>query len=195
VYVLTFLLYFLHLSSQGPYGFWLAGDSVEDPRVSTGLYVYSPQVSRRVSVGDNVSLSGLITEYQAPNRHADLFLTELVEPSSVVVHSRGNNVAPLILGVDRTPPIGSLSALDDAAGIDGWLAVPNNQSSLSSSSSTLDPELYGLDFWESLEGRLVTIPRPTAVNFPDRFGSFWVMGDWDATGRNARGGLTITFGT
>ncbi|EIN05174.1 DNase I-like protein [Punctularia strigosozonata HHB-11173 SS5] len=183
------------VTARGPNGLWLAGDPVEDRRVSTGLYVYSPALSRQASIGDEISLSGLVTEYRASNRPSDLFVTELVEPTSLEFLSRNNVVAPLVIGVDRVPPSVSLSALDDAAGIDGWLAVPNNQSLLSAANATLRPELYGLDFWESLEGRLVTIPNPVALNFEDRFGSFWVVGDWDTPGRNARGGLTLSFDT
>jgi hypothetical protein len=33
----------------------------------------------------------------------------------------------------------------------------------------------------------------TGVRFR-RFGEFWVHGDWPVTGKNARGGLTLTFG-
>lgn len=49
-------------------------------------------------------------------------------------------------------------------------------------------------FWESLEGQLVQIPSPVSLNFPNQYGEFWVYGAWNVTGKNARGGLTITFG-
>jgi len=99
-------------------------------------------------------------------------------------------VLSLILGKDRVPPTGQLSELD--AGSDGWLSIPNNVTLLESVNATLQPDLYGLDFWESLEGQLVTVPSPIAVNFPDRFGSVWVYGDWPLSGKNSRGGLTLT---
>jgi len=51
-----------------------------------------------------------------------------------------------------------------------------------------------MDFWASLEGQLVTVKNPTSLEFENDFGEFWVYGDWKVTGRNARGGLTITFG-
>jgi len=57
------------------------------------------------------------------------------------------------------------------------------------------PNEYGLDFWESLEGQIVTIPRPISLGFGNSFGEFWVRGNWSATGVNRRGGLSITFGT
>jgi hypothetical protein len=61
--------------------------------------------------------------------------------------------------------------------------------------ATLQPDKYGLDFWESLEGQLVTVPSPVALGFNNNFGDFWTHGSWPVTGKNKRGGLTLTFGT
>lgn len=132
-------------------------------------------------------MAGRVTEYRS--RDNDLFLTELDQLSSVRTLSTGHAIAPLVLGVDRTPPRNQLSSLD--TGSDGWLSFPNNVTLLESVNATLRPDEFGLDFWESLEGQLVTVPSPTAANFQDRFGSVWVYGDWPVTGQNKRGGLTI----
>jgi hypothetical protein len=51
-----------------------------------------------------------------------------------------------------------------------------------------------MDFWESLSGELVTVRKPTAVAKPNNFGDTWVIGDWKVTGRNSRGGVTMTEG-
>ena len=138
-------------------------------------------------MGELISLSGRVAEYRSTAN--DLFLTEIDYITSLTTISTGHTVAPLILGVDRTPPHNQLSSLD--AGRDGWLSIPNNVTLLESVNATLRPDVYGLDFWESLEGQLVTIKSPTAANFPDRFGSVWVYGDWPTTAKNERGGLTI----
>lgn len=106
--------------------------------------------------------------------------------------STNNTITPLVLGKDLSPPLLELSALD--TGDDGWLSVPNNSSQQETVNATLQPEKYGLDFWESLEGQLVTIPGPIALNFENQYGEFWVHGDWEVSGKNARGGLTITKG-
>lgn len=58
--------------------------------------------------------------------------------------------------------------------------------------ATLVPTQFGLDFWSSLEGQLVKIPSPIAIDFENEFGEFWVRGNWPVTGENGRGGLTIT---
>ena len=134
-----------------------------------------------------------MTEYRAHATPNDLFLTEIEHPTNVRVISSDNYVLPVIIGEDRIPPTEALSALDKGA--DGWLSTPNNLTRNEAVNATLQPDKYGLDFWESLEGQLVTIKSPSAVSFPDRFGSFWVHGDWPVTGKNARGGLSLGFGT
>ncbi|PCH42282.1 endonuclease/exonuclease/phosphatase [Wolfiporia cocos MD-104 SS10] len=178
------------VTAKDRYGLWISGEPSPDPRVSTGLRIYGSSSLRSVMVGDLISLSGRVTEYRPKYAPNDLFLTELDLLRDIVIHSHDNVVEPLVLGRDRIPPTGQLSAADK--GPDGWLSVPNNVTLLESLNATLQPDVYALDFWESLEGRLVTIPNPVAAGFPNRFGSAWVYGDWPMVGKNSRGGLTLT---
>lgn len=184
------------LSSQDRYGFWIQGDPSTDLRVSTGLRVYGTNFLQAVNVGDSVRVTGRVSEYRGKDSPNDLLLTEIDLPSKVVVVSSNNIVNPIILGntnnaTHRKPPLVSFTSLD--AGPDGWLSMPNNVSLIEPTNATLQPDVYGLDFWESLEGQLVTVPGPVALNFPDRYGSFWAHGDWEVNGKNARGGLSLTF--
>lgn len=180
---------------QGPSGFWIQGDAVPDIRVSNGLNVFteSTTILNKVAIGDQVSVTGKINEFRSSGS-GDLFGTEIApsNASVVTVLSSGNTVAPLVLGVHRSPPTQSLSALD--VGPDGFLSVPNNQSQVEAANATLRPTEFGLDFWESLEGQLVTVRAPTVTDFENSFGEIWVYGEWPVTGRNARGGLSMTFG-
>jgi len=121
-----------------------------------------------------------------------LSLTELTFPADIVVGSSNNVVTPVILGKDRSPPTRHFSALD--VGADGFLSVPNDMNRIEEVNGDLQPDKYGLDFWESLEGQLVTIPGPTSLGFPNDRGEFWVYGEWNVTGKNKRGGLTINLG-
>lgn len=177
---------------QDRYGIWLVGEPSPDPRVSNGLRVYGTTTLRGANVGDLVSVSGRVAEYRSPLRPNDLLLTELERPSKLHVVSSGHSVSPVVLGKDRAPPIAPLTAFD--VGVDGWLSVPNNASLLEAVNATLQPDKFGLDFWESLEGQLVTVERPTALGFPDMFGSFWAHGDWAVSGQNTRGGLSLVIG-
>ncbi|EMD39810.1 hypothetical protein CERSUDRAFT_103752 [Gelatoporia subvermispora B] len=173
-------------------GFYIQGNRTDDVRVSSGLLVFteSSSVLSKVSVGDLISLSGKVTEFKESSEPNDLLGTELGDPTDIVILSSGHIVQPLVLGADRSPPTEKLSALD--VGPDGWLSVPNNVSLVDSVNATVQPSEFGIDFWSSLEGQLVTVPGPVALDFQNDFGEFWVRGDWVASGVNSRGGLTIT---
>jgi hypothetical protein len=115
-------------------------------------------------------------------------LTEITAPF-VSVLSRNNTVTSRVIGKDTTsPPTGRFSELDQG----GVFGVPNNVSQLSNANPVLDPVRNGLDFWESLTGELVTITTPTAITKSNNYGDVWVVGPWKVTGRNKRGGLTMT---
>lgn len=170
-------------------------------RASYGLFVFteSSSILDSVKVGDEISLSGKVSEFRGTSAEELEYLTgtELDDPSDIVHISSGKTVEPLVLGPTgkgaRSPPTEKLSALD--VGPDGWLSVPNNVSRVDQVNATLEPTEFGIDFWESLEGVLVTVKSPSGLGFPNEFGEFWVRGDWPATGVNSRGGLTITIGT
>lgn len=163
--------------------------------MSNGLAVFttSTAILAQVAVGDLVSLTGKVTEFRPAADPDYLVLSELTSPTNIVVVSTNNTITPLVLGRDRSPPTLSMSALD--VGPDGWLSVPNNQSRVDVVNAALQPHQFGIDFWQSLQGQLVTIPKPVAIDFQNSFNEFWVHGDWFVTGKNSRGGLTLTFGT
>ncbi|KAJ7670284.1 DNase I-like protein [Mycena rosella] len=182
------------VTAKGKSGFYLHGDPVKDKRVSNGLVVFttSATILSQVAVGDQVSLTGKVAEFRPAADPDYLLLTEITSPTNIVVLSSNNTIKPLVLGRDRSPPTQQFSALD--VGRDGWLSVPNNQSRIDVVNTTLQPDKFGMDFWASLMGQLVTIPKPVAIDFPNSFKEIWVHGDWPVTGKNARGGLTLTFG-
>lgn len=156
------------------------------------MFSTSTSVLGKVDVGDLISLGAKVAEFRSSSSPNDLTITELESPSDITVVSSNNTVTPLVLGQDRSPPTQQLSALD--VGPDGWLSVPNNQSLVDTVNATLQPDKFGMDFWESLEGQLVKVPGPVAIDFPNSFGEIWVYGNWTLTGRNSRGGISITFG-
>lgn len=156
--------------------------------------VFSPSSTDlgSVKVGDLVSLNARVSEFRSTSRFNDLHLTELSFPTNITVLSSGNPIVPIVLGQDRSPPTHHFSSLE--SGPDGYLSVPANQSLQDMPDRRLQPATYGLDFWESLEGHVVTIPSPISLGFGTPFKEFWVRGNWPATGINSRGGLSITFG-
>ena len=120
-----------------------------------------------------------------------IYLTELVNPSSVKIVSASHEVKPLIIGVDTLqPPNKEYSALDKG----GIFGVPNAVAKVSEVNPELDPTAYGLDFWESLTGELVTIKDAYQVSMTDNFGGVYVRGKWAVTGQNGHGGVTMLQG-
>lgn len=156
------------------------------------VFSSSSTILASVKVGDLVSLNAKVSEFRSASRPNDLHLTELISPTKIAVLSSGNPVVPIVLGRDRSPPTQHISSLD--SGPDGFLSVPANQSLQETPNHRIEPARYGLDFWESLEGQVVTIPKPISLGFGNSFNEFWVRGSWRATGVNSRGGLSITFG-
>ncbi|KAF2262122.1 DNase I-like protein [Lojkania enalia] len=176
------------VTAKGPDGLWLRSPMPDrDDRTSQSIYVFGRTFGTNLSVGDSIVVGGRVAEYRSNKDY--IFLTELGSPVLEEKVSSGNAVKPLVIGKDtRNPPTEQFSALDGG----DVFAVPNNVSLVSVANPVLDPKKYGLDFWESLCGELVTVRKPTAVAKPNNFGDTWVIGDWKVTGRNKRGGLTMT---
>lgn len=174
------------VSAQGPDGFWLRSTTPDnDSRTSDSIYVFGRNVN--VTVGSTIALNGRYTEYR--NNNAYITLNEITNPANVRVLGNNTTVTPLVLGSGKLlPPTEQYSVLDDG----DVFGVPNNRSLVTVANPTLNPAEYGLDFWESLLGELVTVKSPIAVSKPNNFGDTWVTGTWPVTGRNKRGGLTLT---
>jgi len=161
-----------------------------DKRVSNALYVFSSSLGKNatIAVGDTITLNGKVTEYRSDPAYVPA--TEIESPIVVkIVKGNGPSIKPLVIGVDTTnPPTEQFSGLDGG----DIFAVPNNVSQISVVNPTLEPEKYGMDFWESLSGELVTVRKPVAIAKPNQYAETWVVGDWTTTGKNDRGGLTLT---
>ncbi|MES9918371.1 MAG: hypothetical protein ABW160_20935, partial [Candidatus Thiodiazotropha sp. 4PDIV1] len=71
--------------------------------------------------------------------------------------------------------------------------VPPNQVIDNDLLANFDPQLDGIDFYESLEGMLVKVEDAVAVSPTNRYGEIFTLANngVDATGRNDRGGITI----
>ncbi|KAI0884864.1 DNase I-like protein [Annulohypoxylon maeteangense] len=180
------------VTAKGPDGIWIRSIKPgHDKRVSNGLYVYGSALAKNtsISVGDVIVVDGKVSEYRSNKNY--LYMTELASPKVAAILEHGKNVDPIVIGKGGLcPPTREYSGLDKG----DVFAVPNNQSLVSVENPQLEPELYGLDFWESLMGELVTIENPRAVGRPNQYGDTWVVGDWRTTGDNDRTGLTVSSG-
>ncbi|KAM7208377.1 Endonuclease/exonuclease/phosphatase [Naviculisporaceae sp. PSN 640] len=176
------------VTAKGPNGIWIRSTTPDDdPTTSESIYVFSNTVGANLKVGDVISLDGKVTEYRSQANY--IYLTEITSPSSVKVISSGNTVTPLVIGKDTSsPPTSEFSSLDGG----DIYSLPNGVANISAVNPVLDPTKYGLDFWESLSGELVTVTNPTVVVRANSYRDTWVVGDWAATGRNKNDGITMS---
>ena len=176
------------VTAKGPSGIWIRSTTPDDDeRTSESIYVYGSSVGTNLAVGDIISLDAKVSEYRSTATY--IYLTELGSPKNVKVLSSGNTVTPLIIGVDTlNPPTVQYTSLDGG----DIYALPNAVANISTVNPVLEPETYGLDFWESLSGELVTVRKPTVIGRPNSYGDTWVIGDWPVSGRSAHGSLTMS---
>ncbi|KAH0141556.1 DNase I-like protein, partial [Aureobasidium melanogenum] len=174
------------VTAKGPNGIWIRSTTPDkDDRTSESVYVFDRNFGKTLSVGDIIQLNGTVTEYRSSKAY--VYLTEIINPKLVREVSSGTAVTPLVIGKDTiNPPTKAFSALDNG----DVFGVPNNVSLISVANPTLIPRNYGMDFWESLSGELVTVKGAHALTKPNNYGDTWVVGDWKVTGLNSRGGLT-----
>lgn len=149
-----------------------------DDATSEGILVYVG-TTPTVSAGDFISVTASVDEYYPGGFGAGgLSTTELVDPVIQTI-STGNPLptASVIGANGRMPPT----------------EVISNDSIGDVEDSLFDPNEDGIDFYESLEGMLVTIEDAVAVGPTNRYGEIPVVPDlgvW-VSGLNARGGVVI----
>jgi len=181
------------VTAIGPSGIWIRSTKPDkDERTSESVYVFTgtskTSIRTQVVVGQTITIDGKVEEYRSSKDY--LYLTEITGPKNLRA-SNGTlqTVKPIVLDRKNQPPTQLYTSLDTNGDI---FAIPNNASLIETSGVKLEPSKYGLDFWESLEGELVTIKKPISLGFPNSYGDFWVRGgDWKVTGENGRGGLTL----
>ena len=158
------------IASNGFYIQDAVGDGNDD--TSDGIFIFTDDSSISITtpnVGDLVEVSGTVDEFfQA---------TQIDSVTGLSTISSNNTIAPIVLGTDRIAPT---EIVDDAGSTD------------------YDVTRDGRDFYESIEGMLVTLPDAVAVSLTRTFaggsvGEFYAIANQGAgsTGANARGGITI----
>ncbi|WP_342781555.1 endonuclease/exonuclease/phosphatase family protein [Amycolatopsis rhizosphaerae] len=151
-------------------GFWMTDPRPDnDPRTSEGLFVFTGATTPKVSVGDAITASGLVSEYYQddPNNSVHQSTTELTNPEWTVDSSGNPLPAPAVIAPDTVP---DALAPQPGGNIEG---LP------------LEPARYALDFWEAHEGEEVTIGDARVVGPTTAYGELYVTTkpDQRATGR------------
>ncbi|MGZ6962518.1 MAG: Ig-like domain-containing protein, partial [Ilumatobacteraceae bacterium] len=161
------------IDTTGTKGFWIQDQQGDgDSATSDGVFVYAPNFvdAGSVHVGDLVKVQGTVQEFQGslPN---NLTTTEVTNVQSLSVVSSGNVIAPTIIG---------------AGGL-----LPPTEVIDSDNFGAFNPSHDGVDFYESLEGMLITVKNAQVID--DTYKQVtYVVADQGAgaTGMNDRGGMT-----
>lgn len=154
-------------------GFYLQDASGDgNVRTSDAIFIFTNSAPT-VAVGDSISVSGTVAEVRPGNNTANLAITQINSPIVQVLSSGNALPAATMIGTGgRLPPT---DVFDD------------------DQFATYDPENDAADFYESLEGMLVTVAAPLVTSPTNSFGETYVVasGGVGATGVNSRGGITI----
>ncbi|GGE78917.1 endonuclease/exonuclease/phosphatase family protein [Priestia taiwanensis] len=155
-------------------GFYMQDPTPDnDIRTSEGIYVYSK--NHQVKEGTLVSVSGKVMEYVGPG-YSDKAETDL---TSTQISATTISVAP-------TNPFPAPKPV--RIGVNG-LPIPE-ESIDSDAFSRFNPEVDAIDFYESLEGMMIELPRPKVVA-PQKNGNLYVLVDNNSKNISARGGTPL----
>ena len=159
-------------------GFYLqdaTGDG--DTRTSDAIFVSTGANSPTVAVGNAITLSALVTEFT--QNAANLTITRLTGATGITVTNPAAALPQAVL-------------ISTEAG--GY--APPTRTIDDDRLQSYDPATDGIDFYESLEGMLVTVRAPLVVGTTDGLGQTYVVanGGIGATGINERFGITISAG-
>lgn len=169
---------------SGP-GFYLQDpDGDDDMATSDAVFVYTGGTPT-VSVGDEVLVSGSVSEYRAGGSSSGNLSTTQLSAISVTAaedaYFVNGSIAATVLGEGGRPI--PTQVIDDDT--DGSVEVD--------AQTTYDPDTDGIDFMESLEAMMVRVNAAQAVSPSNQYGEVWVVADVgaQATGINDRGGITL----
>lgn len=157
-------------------GFYLQdarGDGNDN--TSDGIFVFTNSTPT-VSVGDGLQVQGTVSEFIPGGASTNnLSITQISGNLTITTISTENELpTPVILGeAGRIAP---------------------NQIIDNDNLAEFDPTQDGIDFYETVEGMLVTIPDALAVSGTNRFGEIFTLSDNgdNATGLSERGTINIS---
>lgn len=157
------------VSTSGSRGFWMQDPNGDgDDRTSDAVFVYTG-AAPTVTVGQLVRVDGTVDEFTGADTN-NLTITEISTPTVTVLGT--GTITPTIIGA-------------------GGRHVPSE--AIGDDTDTFDPNTQGMDFYESIEGMLVTVKNAQALDATYQ-NATWVVADSGAgaTGMNDRGGITIS---
>ncbi len=148
------------------FNFYFLQDATGDGDNATadGMYVFTTE--EKPTVGHEIRISGEVSEFIPGGADTgNLSTTQMSFPTIVESEPTDELPTPVILGAaGRTPPA-EIVISDDELPI-------NLQQAADDTANLFDPDQDAIDFYESLEGMLVTIDDAVAVSGIRQFGTF-----------------------
>jgi len=165
-----------------------------DPATADGIFVL--KYGSKPEVGTMLRLRDVVTEYIPGGvSTGNLSTTNLTYPTILASEEGYELPKPVIIGRSgRIPPNKIVISEDE---IDPPINLQNLEDA---AANTFNPYADGIDFYESLEGMMVTVEQPVAVSAVRQFGTFsaevFVLANngKDAAPKNARtsrGGINL----
>ena len=137
-----------------------------NPATSEALFVF--HFGHGLSIGDAVELTDTVTEFIPGGASTGNLSTTQMSFPSITVLSTGNALpTPTVIGLSgRTPPNEIVISEDE---IDPPI---NLQDAVDDAANIFNPDVDGIDFYESMEAMLVTVEDAVAVSATRRFSTF-----------------------
>ncbi|MGH1478675.1 MAG: endonuclease/exonuclease/phosphatase family protein [Geminicoccales bacterium] len=156
------------VTAVGFNGFFMQDpDGDGDADTADGLFVFTSDAPT-VEVGELIEATGVVSEFIPGGAGTgNLSTTQLDLPAITVLSSEQPLPAPVTIGRSgRVPPTRDVISADE-------IAPPINlQDAADDANNVFDPNQDGIDFYESLEGMLVTVEAPQAVSATRTFNAF-----------------------
>ncbi|WTX37405.1 lamin tail domain-containing protein [Streptomyces sp. NBC_00658] len=142
--------------TSGSKGYWLQDPTPDaDARTSEGVFVYTGSAAPAVKVGDSVLTTGKVSEYYPSSGSQSV--TEITGPTTKVLSS--GNALPETVTLDATTVPDAYAPTADGGSIEAL---------------ALEPAVYALDFYESLEGMRVAATDTRVTGATDEYDELWV---------------------
>jgi len=169
------------VDTTGGKGFWIQQSTPDTSHVgSSGIFVYAATGSTLPTIGQTVSVTGLMENYQGTSWSNSLALPELAETSHTVTDTSVTTITPVVIGN------GGVSAPSQA-----YVMADDTPVNLNNSTATLQPDTNALDFYRSMVGQVVTIHNATVVG-STASNATWIVPDGGDGLLNSRGALQET---
>ncbi len=165
-----------------------------DDFTSDGIFVFTGDTPT-VAQGNAIVITATVSEFIPGGAGTgNLSITQLGSVSSIDVSDVVAAVFPTAVTLGQTGrAIPSETVISEDELTNGQINLQQRDSDIR---NVFDPNEDGIDFYESLEGMLVTIPNPVVIGGTTRFGETWVLADAGAgvaaADRTDAGGLLLT---